>query len=432
MKWKKEEIEFLKTNYDKLRYGKIAKTLNRSLTSIYWKCYDLKLKRGPWPENLRWNKKKILAKLKEATVALGHSPSNRELSISLRSACQRHFGSFNKAKKKADLNIKNNLHKLPKKSYKPSKELAYILGAIMGDGSFRIQKSKERTSYVIFFQVSDKDFMDTFISKFKKWSNITPKTVFESGGIKKFPNGKYYKYRGFWSTQICSKEAYNFLKRFNDKPKYVIKFLPEIYWKWFLKGIWDAEGSITARNGYVRLLFTNSDRNILNLFKELIKKYSIKFSSYTGDAGCTTIEILGFGIIKFLGVIDGITIRRKSTKAVNESLECLRERYHGLDIKSDFYKEVYSLVKQIPFGKVSTYSSISHALMCKAYRAVGTALHKNPYSPIVPCHRVVCASGFVGDFYGGINKKIEKLQKEGIEIKKNRIDLKKYLFDFHR
>ncbi len=94
-----------------------------------------------------------------------------------------------------------------------------------------------------------------------------------------------------------------------------------------------------------------------------------------------------------------------------------------------FNEKVYKLTKQIPKGKVSTYGMIAKALNTKAYRAVGSALHVNPYSPIVPCHRIVKSSGELGGFAGGINKKIKMLEIEGIKIKNGKVvDFKKFLF----
>ncbi len=93
-----------------------------------------------------------------------------------------------------------------------------------------------------------------------------------------------------------------------------------------------------------------------------------------------------------------------------------------------FQKKIYNITKKIPKGKVSTYKEIANKLNSKAYRAVGNALNKNPYAPIVPCHRVVKSNGEVGGFASGTKNKIKLLKKEGIEIKDNKIDLKKYLF----
>lgn len=77
----------------------------------------------------------------------------------------------------------------------------------------------------------------------------------------------------------------------------------------------------------------------------------------------------------------------------------------------------------IPEGKVSTYKEIAHALGKSgfAYRAVGMALNKNPYAPRVPCHRVVASNGSLGGFAHGDQKKIELLEKEGVQIMDNKI-----------
>lgn len=94
-----------------------------------------------------------------------------------------------------------------------------------------------------------------------------------------------------------------------------------------------------------------------------------------------------------------------------------------------FNEKVYRITKQIPKGKVSTYKHISEALNVKAYRAVGNALHVNPYAPIIPCHRAVYSNGKIGGFASGINKKIKMLEREGIKIKDGKIvDFEKVLF----
>lgn len=91
-----------------------------------------------------------------------------------------------------------------------------------------------------------------------------------------------------------------------------------------------------------------------------------------------------------------------------------------------FQDKVYNLCKKVPKGKVTTYKEIAEALGTKAYRAVGTALNKNPFAPEVPCHRVVNSSGFVGGFASGVNKKIRLLRKEGVEVMNKQVDFKKY------
>ncbi|MCX6750189.1 MAG: MGMT family protein [Candidatus Pacearchaeota archaeon] len=98
--------------------------------------------------------------------------------------------------------------------------------------------------------------------------------------------------------------------------------------------------------------------------------------------------------------------------------------------KKSFNERCYKILAKVPRGKITTYKEIARKLNSKAYRAVGNAMNKNPYAPRVPCHRVVKSNGEVGGFASGTNKKIQMLKKEGIEIKDNKIDLKRYLFKF--
>lgn len=93
-----------------------------------------------------------------------------------------------------------------------------------------------------------------------------------------------------------------------------------------------------------------------------------------------------------------------------------------------FSDSVYKIVKAIPKGKVTTYKAIAEALNNKAYRAVGNALNRNPYAPVVPCHRVINSNGSLGGFKSGIKNKIKLLKQENIIIKNSKIDLKKYFF----
>ncbi|MDP3966627.1 MAG: MGMT family protein, partial [archaeon] len=48
----------------------------------------------------------------------------------------------------------------------------------------------------------------------------------------------------------------------------------------------------------------------------------------------------------------------------------------------NFHEKCYKILKKVPKGKVTTYKDIAKALHSKAYRAVGTAMNKNPCSPI--------------------------------------------------
>ena len=97
-------------------------------------------------------------------------------------------------------------------------------------------------------------------------------------------------------------------------------------------------------------------------------------------------------------------------------------------MKKGFSERCYALLKKVPRGKVTTYKEIARALHSKAYRAVGNAMNKNPHAPKVPCHRVISSDGTIGGFTSGTRKKIQMLKKEGIEINKGKINLKKFFY----
>jgi methylated-DNA-protein-cysteine methyltransferase-like protein len=94
------------------------------------------------------------------------------------------------------------------------------------------------------------------------------------------------------------------------------------------------------------------------------------------------------------------------------------------------YERIYSIVKQIPRGSVSTYGRIA-ALSGnpRLSRVVGYALHVNPDPGSIPCHRVVnrfggTAPGFV---FGGEGAQRRLLEREGVAFGEDgRIDLREF------
>lgn len=90
---------------------------------------------------------------------------------------------------------------------------------------------------------------------------------------------------------------------------------------------------------------------------------------------------------------------------------------------------MYRTVAQIPKGMVATYAQV--ALMSGhrgAARAVGNALHVNPFFGTVPCHRVVNASGGLApDFaFGGALEQQRMLEEEGVVVTDGKVDLMAY------
>lgn len=79
-----------------------------------------------------------------------------------------------------------------------------------------------------------------------------------------------------------------------------------------------------------------------------------------------------------------------------------------LDTRSwtNFQKEVYEVVRSIPYGEVRNYGWVAKRIgKPGGSRAVGQALKNNPLPLLVPCHRVVAADGSLGGFAYGISAK---------------------------
>ena len=86
-----------------------------------------------------------------------------------------------------------------------------------------------------------------------------------------------------------------------------------------------------------------------------------------------------------------------------------------LDFKgTEFQKSVWKALLTIPFGETRSYGEIAKAAgNPRAFRAAGTACGANPVPLIVPCHRVVQASGNPGNYGGGPEMKRALLELEG-------------------
>jgi methylated-DNA-[protein]-cysteine S-methyltransferase len=79
-----------------------------------------------------------------------------------------------------------------------------------------------------------------------------------------------------------------------------------------------------------------------------------------------------------------------------------------------FSRRVLRETARIPFGSVSTYGQMAkRAGSPRAARAAGNALHDNPIPIVVPCHRVVPASGGIGKYGGSEWRKEFLLRLEG-------------------
>ncbi len=94
---------------------------------------------------------------------------------------------------------------------------------------------------------------------------------------------------------------------------------------------------------------------------------------------------------------------------------------------TSFQKKVYTVVKRIPFGETRSYAWVADKVgRPRAVRAVGTALRKNPFTIVVPCHRVVHSDGSSGEYALGADLKKRLLgierhaERDKVKIKRIR------------
>ena len=79
-----------------------------------------------------------------------------------------------------------------------------------------------------------------------------------------------------------------------------------------------------------------------------------------------------------------------------------------------FQRRVLRMEYKIPRGMVSTYGRVARKLgHARAARAVGTALARNPFPVIIPCHRAVRSDRTLGGYAGGLPMKRKLLELEG-------------------
>jgi methylated-DNA-[protein]-cysteine S-methyltransferase len=85
-----------------------------------------------------------------------------------------------------------------------------------------------------------------------------------------------------------------------------------------------------------------------------------------------------------------------------------------LRLADGFARRVLDELVRVPYGEVTTYGELARrAERPRAARAVGTVMNRNPIPIVLPCHRVVGASGSLTGYGGGLDRKEALLRLEG-------------------
>jgi methylated-DNA-[protein]-cysteine S-methyltransferase len=84
-----------------------------------------------------------------------------------------------------------------------------------------------------------------------------------------------------------------------------------------------------------------------------------------------------------------------------------------LSAGTEFQQAVWQALMSIPMGQTCSYGQLASAIgRPSAVRAVGTAIGRNPFSILIPCHRVLGGQGQMTGYAGGIWRKQALLQLE--------------------
>jgi methylated-DNA-[protein]-cysteine S-methyltransferase len=116
-------------------------------------------------------------------------------------------------------------------------------------------------------------------------------------------------------------------------------------------------------------------------------------------------------------VLAAPTITDDARRQLSEYFDGERTRFElRLDrrLMTAFARDVLAATERVPFGEVATYGAVAERIgKPQAARAVGAALGSNPIPIVVPCHRVVGASGKLTGYAGGLDRKAFLLHLEG-------------------
>lgn len=132
----------------------------------------------------------------------------------------------------------------------------------------------------------------------------------------------------------------------------------------------------------------------------------------------------------FAGTLDA-PMEARENEHLDQACEWLDEYFAGEspDISnlrlapngSDFQQLIWGLLCEIPHGEVRTYGDLAKDAAKKlgksrmSAQATGGAVGHNPISIIIPCHRVVGATGSLTGYAGGIDRKLWLLEHEGVD-----------------
>ena len=168
-----------------------------------------------------------------------------------------------------------------------------------------------------------------------------------------------------------------------------------------------------------QLLLTSDGENITRLFMEDFEGGPTAIAGFADSSSRR-----GFASVRMESWQpgDGDQVLKEAARQIEEYFAGKRQGF-DLPLKPEgtgFQQTVWNELTRIPFGHTITYGELARRIgNPDAPRAVGLANGKNPISIIVPCHRVIGASGTLTGYGGGLDRKKWLLEHEGVALGAN-------------
>jgi AraC family transcriptional regulator of adaptative response/methylated-DNA-[protein]-cysteine methyltransferase len=154
-------------------------------------------------------------------------------------------------------------------------------------------------------------------------------------------------------------------------------------------------------------------------FGTIIVASTTKGVCYMAFADEGHVEALRMLVSKF----PNATITQFTDKMQQDALFVFAQDWSKLDqIKlhlrgTAFQLRVWETLLKIPMGELTTYSGLAEKLnKPQASRAVGKAIGSNPVAFLIPCHRVIRATGVIGEYHWGSTRKTAMIGWEAAKI----------------
>ncbi len=144
--------------------------------------------------------------------------------------------------------------------------------------------------------------------------------------------------------------------------------------------------------GIVHILLPRSKKDIIARIKQL--------HTDATEAESSKIQGLSKAIVRYL-----------KGERVTFSMDLL-----DTSVCYPFQLKVIKTERTIPRGKTAAYGWVARKIDTKGVRAVGSALARNPFPLVVPCHRTIRSDRTLGGFQGGLEMKRVLLEMEGVEF----------------